>query len=408
MLKRQRWLMAAVVMSLAPSTNALHKAPSRAAGPVITLRLEAPAATKDEAGALDGLVTQFERANKEIKVNYIPATGDFETHLKVEFLTGNSPDVFALDMGWARDFIGVGALQPLNGYVARDKHFHPADFNSSLVRGFSHKVKVYAYPDYYSTLSLWYDRGMFTAKHLKHPPTDWKSFTRVACELTDAKQHIYGAALSPDAQHWFAFLKAFGGRVLNSTGSDVAINSRRSVEALNWYAGLIRRGCAEEPPSGSSDDQEFGQRHAAMTFATTSMAGYLKTNDPKLPRATAPLPTGPKGNGNIAFASGYAMSSHSKHKAAAWKLLRFLASKAAITSWIAQTGYLPGRRSVKTPRAMQSFIRGAAYSTPWAWPASLADNAFPEVGADIVKAASGRLTDKAAVADMGVWLKRYL
>ena len=381
---------------------------TRAASQVTTLRVEGWVVSKADQGELDSLLTQFQKKYKHIKVAYTPVQGDFESQLETQFLAHTAPDVFEIDTGWARDFIQAGAVARLDRYAYRDKAFHAGDFTFKLVNGFSSRGKVYAYPFGYATLGLWYDRKRFKSLHIKHAPTDWRSFSRIACDLTNKKKHVFGAVLSPDPSTWFAFLKAFGARVLNSKGNGPAIESKESVNALQWYAGLVRKGCAEEPPAGSSDVQEFGAGHAAMMFEASDVGTILKAGYPHLDWRTSPLPTGPKGNANLAFVGGYAVNARTRQKAAAWKLISFLTGKTAMKALDTQAGFLPARGSVHAPASLRAFIRGAGYASPWAWPAGLVVNAFPKIAVDVDKAATGQQSYQSAVADMAVWLKRYL
>lgn len=374
----------------------------------VTIRLEGWMLTKTDPDTVNALILQFEKQYKHIKVDYTPVADAFESHLEAEFLSAKAPDVFEVDMGWARDFIQAGVLQRLNVYAGRDKSYHPSNFIPGSITGFSRRGAVYAYPFGFSTLGLWYDKKLFKAAGLKFAPRDWNSFSRIACELTNKKKHVYGAVLSPNADPWFAFLKSFGGRVLNSKASEPRINSKQSATALAWYAGLVKKGCAEQPPSGSSDEQELATGHATMAFLPSSAGPYLRQTVPKLDWGVTPLPTGPKGNSNLAFVSGYAMNAHSKQKEADWKLISFLTSSSAIQATDSKLGYLPARRSVKPPKSLAPFTKGAAYATPWAWPAGLVVNAFPQIALDISQAMTGTQSYQAAVTDMAVWLKRYL
>ncbi|HEV3310560.1 MAG TPA: extracellular solute-binding protein [Chloroflexota bacterium] len=376
--------------------------------PTVTIRLEDAMSAKGSSAEMAAALAGFEKKYKHIKVAYSEYQGDFESHLEAEFLSGPAPDVFEIDMGWARDFIQAHALESLSGYAGHDRSFHPSDFSPSLVNGFSSRGRTYAYPIGYSTLGVFFNRALFKAGHIKYAPRDWKSFSRIACELTNKEDHVYGAVLSPDPARWFAFLPAFGARALNGKQNGPAINSKAAIAALKWYAGLVRSGCAELAPAGSSDAQEIGEGHAAMTFEPSSEATYLNAAFPKTGWGTSVLPTGPKGNGNLAFAVGYAMNGHSKYKNAAWKLISYLSDGGSAENIDRTAHFLPGRRSQRPPKTLSNFAKGAAYATPWAWPPGLVVNAFPEIGSDIAKAATGQMTYKNAVADMAVWLRRYL
>jgi len=71
---------------------------------------------------------------------------------------------------------------------------------------------------------------------------------------------------------------------------------------------------------------------------------------------TAPLPKGKK-RGNLAFTVSYSMSKDSKHKAAAWQVLKYLVGRQGMQQWISLGLALPTRVDVHAVPGRGAFTR---------------------------------------------------
>jgi multiple sugar transport system substrate-binding protein len=197
----------------------------------VTITVETWSSTPLEEKFDSQLVKTFMKKNPGIKVNYpAPFNGDFETHIKTEFVAGTAPDVFYMDVGWAQDFMRDGVVQAVNGYAAHTPGFDPSDFYPNLVKGFTYKGKVYGYPKDQNTIGLFWNKTMFHKAGISGPPTTTQQFT-ADCIKIHKKLHVYGASLSPDPARWFAFVKAYGGRIFNPKQTKVELNTSAASRA---------------------------------------------------------------------------------------------------------------------------------------------------------------------------------
>lgn len=397
-----------MVAGVTPTAQAKHRIIK---SPVI-VQFDAWATPKSpQAAAINIVISKFEKDYKYIKVVFTPLSGNVEQELEQAIISGNTvtpPDVFEVDAGWMSDFASPGYLQREDVYAKTQKSFDPADFYESLRGAFRYKGVQYVYPTGFTTLGLYYNKPLLGAAGYKSAPRSAKAFAAAACKLTNDTTHVYGASLSPDAYHWFPFVPGFGGRVLNKSQTAAAIESKHTVNALQWYAGLIARSCAEVPPAGSSDIEEFAGSHAAMTIEPSTSVPELKQLAPHLSWGVVPLPKGPKGESDITDAVGFAMNAASPVKTASWKLIHFLDGAHSMATIDSATGYLPARASVKPSKAVSAFVRADSNAFTWAWPPGLVVNAFPHIDNDIQSASAGQMTYSNAVIDMQSWLKAYL
>lgn len=418
MRKKFAFMNVAIAGMMVASFTALSGGPVSAARPHATsVTLAGWASTPSEPSALRKVLANFEKANPSIHVNYQVVNTDFEPAMKAAFAAGRGPDVLYADEGWAQDFERTGAFQPLNKFAAKDKSFHVSDFYGGLVRGFTVGKKIYGFPKDYSTLAMWYNTKIFAALHIKHAPTDLSSFARVACEIRayevkHGHKNTYGAGLPNDQARWQPVLQAFGGSVMNASQTRPTINSAAGRRAISYWAGLIHKGCAAEPSQVGAgwSGQEFGQENAAMVFEGPWLLSPMQTQWPKVHWKLAPLPTGPKGNGNLAFSVAYAMNAHSSHKAQAWKLLSYLTGRSGEAQWVHLFKVLPARKTVKPPKGSAVFVKGAAYARPWSFKPGYFNTGGPNatLNNDLDSVAKGHMSSSAAAKDVSNAIRLWL
>lgn len=389
----------------------------RPAAKTTTVVLDGWASTPSEPAALKKVLSSFEKANKTIHVQYNVINGTFQTQMAAAFAAGRGPDVLYADEGWAQQFERAGEFQPLQKYAAKDKSFDMGDFYSGLLNGFKIGKNIYGFPKDYSTLATWYNPQMLKAVHVSHVPTDVNSFARVACEIRKYEvkhghKNTYGAGLPNDQARFQPILQAYGGRVLNAKETKSEFNSSAAVKAVGWWAGLVKKGCAAEPSQVGAtwSGQEYGQKNAAMVFEGPWLLSPMQTTWKGVPYKLAPLPTGPKGNGNLSFSVAYAMNAKSKVKPEAWKLISYLTGKVGESQWVKLFKVLPARKSIKPPPGDGVFVKGAQYAQPWTFKPGYFNAGGPNttLNNDLDKVAKGQMTAKQAVADTSNAIKRWL
>ena len=89
------------------------------------------ASSPEETAALNRTIAQFERLNRDIKVEYTPISGDYDAAMLARFAAKRPPDVFYVDSLDVFDYLP--ALEPLNGYIQRTRNWSTRAF----YRGFS-------------------------------------------------------------------------------------------------------------------------------------------------------------------------------------------------------------------------------------------------------------------------------
>lgn len=354
-----------------------------------------------EKSAQQKLVAQFQKKYK-IHVNFQVLSGDYNAQLKSRITAGTAPDVMYINSDHIRDYETTGALKNLSFLKSVKGLGFPKEFYSNLQAGYNYKGKPYAVVKDVSPLALWYNKDMFKAAGIKRPPTNWAQLKTDACKLTDKAKKITGISMSADPARWIAFLQEAGGSLLNKSQTKATVNSKAAVQALQFYAGLQRSGCAARPDQvgGSWNGDAFGKGVAAMAIEGNWLTAAMQQTYPSIHYGIAKLPKGPKGYSNLAFTAGYAMFARTKNLKNAKTLLEYLISKPGETIWTHVALYVPPRKDVKLIPGTKIFQQEIKGSKDWFFPAGFADRGLGPIGNDIQKAQDGQLSYQQAVQDM--------
>ena len=393
----------AVVLSasLIVGSRALAASPHRAAFAGGSVTFATWDSNPTEKTAQQKLVANFQ--NKyHIKVNFEVLSGDYNAQLKSRITAGTAPDVMYINSDHIRDYETTGALRNLSFLKNVKGLGFPKAFYSNLQAGYNYKKAPYAVVKDVSPLALWYNKDMFAAAGIKKAPTTWAQLKTDACKLTDKSKKIVGLVTAADPARWLAFVQQAGGSLLNKSQTKATINSKAGLQALQFYAGLQRSGCAARPDQvgGSWQGDAFGKGVAAMAIEGNWLTSAMQQTYPSIKYGVAVLPKGPKGYSNLAFTAGYAMYARTKNFKNASTLLEYLISKPGETVWTHVALYVPPRKDVKLIPGTQIFQKSIKGSKDWFFPTGFADRALTPIGNDIQAAQDGKMSYQAALADM--------
>jgi multiple sugar transport system substrate-binding protein len=353
------------------------------------------------------LVSSFESKYKT-NIDFQVLNGDYATVLQARITAGTAPDVFYMNSDVFQHFASSSALLNLD-FLKKDKTFGYNQYYKNLQFGYQYNGHVYGIVKDYSTLALWYNKDMFRAAGIKSPPSTWAQLQSDACKLTNKGNKVYGIALPADIARWAAFLIAAGGGssggggVYNKAQTKAFLSGKAAVSALQFYAGLEQKGCAQRPDQVGAgwDGEAFGHQSVGMTIEGNWMTSYMQQTFPSVHWGLAVLPKGPSGKqGNLAFTAAYSVFAHTSNKTNAIKLLDYLAGKAGTTVWSHVVGYLPARKDVKAPAITKVFSEETKYSRDWFFPPSWNAVAYTPINNDIMAVQDGKMTAAAAIADM--------
>ncbi|MEK7637881.1 MAG: extracellular solute-binding protein [Patescibacteria group bacterium] len=158
----------------------------------------------DDTPAFSDAIKAFEKANKNIKVNYkMFKPQDYEKAVLDALAAGQGPDVWMMHNTWLPKHINK--IQPMPASTAGSKTplMTVRQFKDTFVDVAAADIingdKIYGLPLYVDTLALYYNKDMFASAGIAQAPKTWTEFMDDVKKITtyDASRNITrsGAAM---------------------------------------------------------------------------------------------------------------------------------------------------------------------------------------------------------------------
>ena len=329
--------------------------------------------------AIENMLPEFEKATG-IKV-IVEKLGEDQLNQKLitEFTAGNSSiDVFMTrPLQEARIMARNKWYEDLTPWIAKTAGYDFDDFMGSARAAVTINGVVTSIPLVTEAEVLYYRKDILAAAGIT-PPDTIDELVAAAKKLTDSKNEFYGFVArgqrSPLITQFSSFLYSHGGNWMNQDTGTATVSTPEAKQAMDVYGTLLR----EYGPGGvlnMSWPQAvaiFAQGKVALyTDASSIYPNILDPTKSSVADKTGVIvfPKGPAGRKmyNV-VAWGIGMTSSSKNKENAWKLLEFLTNKKGIT-------FIQGSEAVQSAR---SSVWGSAEGTanfPADWAKAVADSA---------------------------------
>jgi multiple sugar transport system substrate-binding protein len=298
------------------------------------------------------LAREFERENPDIaiRVQQLPWTVAHEK-LLTAYVGEATPDRAQLGNTWVPEFAAVGALEPLDPWIAssetvRADGYFDGIWQTNVVDG-----GVHGLPWYVDTRVLFYRTDLLEAAGYDSIPQSWSEW-RTAMERVDGSGNERYAIFLP-TNEWaqpVMFGMQAGSSLLADDGRSAAFSDPAFREAFTFYIDLFRSGLA--PIMGNNDMsnvyQEFARGFFVMYITGPWNIGEFERRLPPEMNgkwATAPLP-GPDGidsGVSLAGGSSLVLFRASGHKEEAWRFMEYLSRPDVQYRFFQLTGDLPAR-----------------------------------------------------------------
>lgn len=318
------------------------------------------------AGAFRALMDKFEAQNPGIKVKLL--SGPYSTtkeQVIAGAASGTMSDVIGLDGAWVSDFVKQGSIANLT-QVMKSAGYNDKELASQVkLNGATYMIPVvnFVYP-------VFVNEQLLKAAGIKTVPTNRTEFAQAAKAMTNAKKNIYGWILplsmevpngiQNDVMSW---VWASGQSMLKNGKPDVTNNDVKS--AMTYIKGLYDEGVIA-PGAFTLKEQdkveEFTNGRVGMMIDSLAHINLIRKSNPNLKFSLAALPAvdGYKGKRGMPYASwGIGISTNTKHKAEAWKLVQFLMSKDINSQLSSIANAFPGNKNsvpnfVKTDKLFET------------------------------------------------------
>lgn len=292
-----------------------------------------------EAGVIQGVVDDFEKANPGVKV--VIHSGQDDEKLRKAIAAGNDVDVA---ISYSTDIVGnfcqSGAFQDLAQYIQRDgvkvDDLLPAVRNYTEFDGTRCAMPVLA-----DTYGLYYNKTLLAKAGITTPPTTLDELEADALKLTTYNPD--GSIKTLGFNPWMGYQEmapahlapATGAQWLGDDGTSVIGSEAGWKELIDWqkaFADKIGVAKLQKFSAASADEfsaqNDFETGRVAMNLDGEWRVAFMKDQAPKVDYGTAPFPSAADhtdlyGGGYITGNIG-GIAKGSKNPELAWALLKYL------------------------------------------------------------------------------------
>jgi len=304
-----------------------------------------------ESEVVAELMPGFERENPgvRVKVEQLPWTAAHEK-LLTAFAGDATPDLAQVGNTWLPEMQALGALEPLEPWLARTPTLAAADYFDGIWATNLAGGQRVGLPWYVDTRLMFVRQDLLARAGIRQMPQDWDAWRGALARLRERGMATPLLLPTNEFEPLLALALQQPGEVLRDGGRYGNFSSPDFRRALGFYVERFRFGDAPGLTNNQIANvwQEFGRGSFAFYISGPWNIGEFKRRlPPELAGAwtTAELP-GPNGPGaSIAGGASLAMFKRSRHKPEAWALVSYLSRPEVQLEFYRLTGDLPARRS---------------------------------------------------------------
>ena len=293
--------------------------------------------SKTEIQILKGLISDFEKENPDIKVEFLHIPQNYFQKLHLMFASNLAPDVIFINN--LNIPVYEKYLLDLNDFIKNKNDYYP-----QVLDTMTYKNRLLAIPRDVSTLVVFYNKDLFDKNNLPYPNENWNmiEFLNTAKALTN--NGVYGISFEENSLFYLPYMRAFEGGILSSNGKQI-MNSENSQKGINFYSDLRNRyNVAPKKYQSASETmaQMFINGRLAMHLSGRWLVPKYR-EDIKFDWDVVNFPN-VNGKSSVTLdSSGYAITKVSKRKEDAIKLVEFLSSDKAIQKFTTTGLIVPAR-----------------------------------------------------------------
>ena len=282
-----------------------------------------------ETKILAGLISNYEKNNPNIKINFMHTPQNYFQKLHLLFASSTAPDVIFINNLYLP--IYSNHLEDLSLLIKKEEYYPQA------IGALSYKGNLYAVPRDISNFVFFYNKNITGEIN---PNWTFDDFTKIIKKITD-KNH-FGVSYERDIYWASPYTTTLG-----------------FEKGVNFYKNLEGKYAPTPAQVGSST--------LAQMFLDGKLGLYLSGRwlYPKISE-NAVFPYGIVTFPGVvtADASGWAISKNSKHKAEAVKFVKYLSSKESIDYFTKSGLIVPARKDSAKNIKEQAFIDAIEKSVP--------------------------------------------
>lgn len=338
-------------------------------GERITLRIIESLTSPARTSILQASIDKFMADHPNITVELIsPPFDQADNKIRTMLVAEQELDILEVRDLNVAEFVNNGYVTPLGEYTAQWSDF--ATMTSTAQSVATVGDELYFIPNGLYQRQMFYRADWLEEAGIKVPES-YEELVNAAIAITDPAKNRYGFSFRggpgansvPDTmiQTYNADNIDIEDSMFLKDGGTI-YSSPEALEALELYVKLYKE--ASPPDSVTWGFQEqvqaFTSGVTAFILQDPDVIQVLTENMDEGTWATAPMPTGPSGKALIsAGGAGWGITSYSKNKEAAWKLIKYLSSPEENITLSKSHGTIP----IHTSAAEDEFFQAGPYKT---------------------------------------------
>ncbi|HTE91713.1 MAG TPA: sugar ABC transporter substrate-binding protein [Terriglobales bacterium] len=295
-----------------------------------------------EPQVVEASVKRFMAENPDIRVNYTPLDLQLYAEKMVAlFNAGTQGDAFYVRDTHLGAWVEAGWLQPIDGLpklAELNRDIYPATLQTLFYKG-----KQYGVPYYGDIYVYLYDKSQLEKAGVKKVPVTLDELKSAALEVKKAGISQYpilkGYKTNTDGlDEFWSMVFSSGGHLFDASMDPLFPNEdKTAVMVLEWMLDAMHTWKILDPRGLEIDETQARDIYVSGqgTFASNVGNVFPRANNPALSKRAGNIQMmrfpGLKdvNKGPMGWSRLYAMSSQTKHRDAAWRLLYFMGGKDA-------------------------------------------------------------------------------
>lgn len=283
------------------------------------------------ATVLDNMIAQFELDNPDIDVE-LQSVGydDYFTSLATKIAGNGAPDCFELNMENFLTYAIRDSIEPLDTYFETTGTSKDV-FSEGPINAATYNGKLYAIPQSFSTVVLFYNKALFDQAGISYPTDDWKwADEQKAAEAIKALgDDIWGTSQPVTYHELYKTVKTNGGSLVSDDGKTFTMDSQANIDTLQMMLDRVtgdgRVMPNTEDMAGRGDWDMFKSGNLGMIHTGVWAFADFTSNIKDFEWDIVVEP-GNITNATHFFANVACVNKNSDKKEAAFKLINYLAS----------------------------------------------------------------------------------
>jgi multiple sugar transport system substrate-binding protein len=285
-----------------------------------------------DSQAYQALMEEFNERYPHITVELRPKRYDM-----LGGISAGDADIFVSSQFALNWLQGENQIRNLTPLIEQDENFDRSDYYPGTLELYTREGEVWAIPAGVDVMVMYTHKDLFEAAGVPEPQIgwNWDDFYATTLQLRDPVADVYGYAPSLDLFDPLTFIYQHGGRIFDDleNPSRTAFDDPLTVEALEWYAGLIFEENVAPTPEQSEAFGRGGVRAGIYRDKVALWTGMLSERGGRGWPTEWPMRWGvttlprDQAQATLTLVEGYYISAQTDYPDAAWAWLSFVSGK---------------------------------------------------------------------------------